>query len=77
MRIAEKLLAARGLLERALHAPEPERAWLLALAWGELQEGIEALAAARDEAAAGTNREAPQARPALAPALRLRRAGRR
>ena len=35
---AEKLEAARELLERAQHVPEGERLWLVTLAWSQVRE---------------------------------------
>jgi hypothetical protein len=43
MEVAEKLRIVRLLLERARCVSDAERAWLLALAWSQLQEGADAL----------------------------------
>jgi hypothetical protein len=48
---ADKVRVARALLERALRVSDGERAWLLALAWSQLQEAAEALERAGGAAA--------------------------
>jgi hypothetical protein len=58
MEVAEKLRATRALLERALGVSDAERAWLLALAWGELQESAAALERASAVAPGVPEREA-------------------
>ena len=67
MEVTERLVVTRALLERAQRAPEQERAWLLALAWAELQEGAAALAAALADAAPADDRRAGPARERSAP----------
>ena len=59
MGVAEKLVVARGLLERAREVLDAERDWLLALAWGKLAEGAEALASALGGASAATREVVP------------------
>jgi hypothetical protein len=50
---ADKVRVARALLERALRVSDGERAWLLALAWSQLQEAAEALERASGAVALG------------------------
>ena len=63
MGIEERLIVTRALLERAQRVSDGERAWLLALAWAELQEGAAAQASALADAAPANDRRAgPAAR---------------